>query len=89
MVLGYNLSVSLRAKYITPPMRSHENRKAKEAIRVNRANSFAFGARAGVGRDLDSPLTFISVSASDSDAAVEARVEDLNLEDIFDGIDLK
>ena len=62
-----------------------ETRKANMAILVNFCNSDPLGAMADLVRDLVSLLVvFASTwSAKDSEAAVEALVDDLNLEDIM------
>lgn len=61
--------------------------KANVAMYLILVISFAFGALAEVGF-LESPLTFAAfvdslISASESDAAVEALVDALVLEDMF------
>ena len=63
---------------MTPTTMRDERKNAKLAIRANLANSEAFGARAAATRDLDSLLAFVSVSASESEASVDALVDDLN-----------
>lgn len=76
--------MSFITKYTNPAWRARDVKKAKVAILVSLANSLPFRGLAELGF-LVSPLALISVmvSASDSEAAVEALVEDLSLVPIF------
>jgi len=66
-------------------MTTNEKRKAKVAIFAKRANSLDLRGLGPEVLDLDSPLlVFVSNwSANDSEATVEALVDDLSLEDII------
>lgn len=69
------------------PRNARAATKAKVAILISLASSFALSGFGAVVL-LVSPLVLIIsviVSASDSDAAVEARVEDLSLVDMICG----
>lgn len=57
--------------------------KAPAAIRLSRTNSEPLTALLAVVVLLVSPLILVSVSANDSDATVDALVEDLSLEAIM------
>lgn len=59
-----------------------DRRNAARAIRLSLASSFPLGDLTAVVFLVVSPLTLVSVSAKDSDATVDARVEDLSLDDI-------
>lgn len=77
---------------MTPPMMTREKRKARVAILVNLANSVPLMGLAAELRVRGSLLVFVSTSASDSEATVEALVDDLNLVAIiyifFKGVDI-
>lgn len=73
---------SFTEKYIIPKTIANDRRNAASAMRLSLTNSFPRGVLIVVAFLVDSPLTLVSVSAKDSDATVDARVEDLSLDDM-------